>query len=126
MSQTLLVIEDDPRIQETLKFLLTDGGYKVLSSYTGRNAMDLIEAHSPDLVLMDIKLGTLDGRDICRGIKESAYAKTPVILMSGQLSAEDAINQSGADAFIPKPFNIDLIIDKIKETMQLKNLAHPN
>jgi DNA-binding response OmpR family regulator len=124
MAQTLLIVEDDPAIMEILKYLLADSGFNTISSQYGEDVDELIDLHQPELVLMDIRLGKMDGREICRSIKSHVRnSKIPVILMSAHAVAKDILNEACADAFISKPFDIDYVVNLIKKTIEIDNIT---
>jgi two-component system phosphate regulon response regulator PhoB len=119
VAQTLLIVEDDPEIMEILKIILADAGFNTVSSQYGFDVEELIAQNNPDLLLMDIRLGELDGRKICKSLKSGPHAKIPVILMSAHALANEVMNDACADAFIEKPFDIYWITKLIANTLSL-------
>jgi two-component system phosphate regulon response regulator PhoB len=103
---TILVVDDERPVRELLAALLADAGHRVLTAAHGQQALELVAAERPDLVLSDLMMPVLGGADLCRRLKADAAAgATPVILMS---SAHARLAQSaGADAFIAKPFDLE-------------------
>jgi len=115
MNKCILAVEDDLGILEILQLILLNEGYKVITYTSGKDVEQLIEEHHPDLVLMDIRLGDMDGREICKSIKADAkYQDTPVVLMSAHAFSDKMMKEAFANDFIPKPFDIDLLLKRIK------------
>ena len=115
MNKCILAVEDDLGILEILQLILLNEGYKVVTYTSGKHVEQLIEEHHPDLVLMDIRLGDMDGREICKSIKaDEKYQDTPVVLMSAHKVSENVMAEAFANDFIPKPFDIDELLRRIK------------
>lgn len=117
MKKKILILDDDTDILDILSFLLTDDGYEIQASHHGDNIWLVIDDFSPDLILMDLMLADLDGRSICRAIKENPKtANIPVIMISARSDLRPALGQPGApDEFIAKPFDIDNVLKKIEK-----------
>ena len=112
-------MDDDSDILEVLQFILEDSGYEVDTLCDGHYLFDKIKARTPDLILLDIMLGSLDGRELCKNVKSRQETHNiPVILVSASHNVAGSMNQAGApNAFIAKPFDIDELLDTIR--MQL-------
>jgi DNA-binding response OmpR family regulator len=116
MKKKILILDDDEDILDVLEFLLKEDGYEIRASKNGENIWDAIKEFSPDLILMDLMLANLDGRSICKAIKENTETKdTIVIMISARSDLRPALGQEGSpDDFIAKPFDIDTVLKKIK------------
>jgi len=112
----ILAVDDDKDILEVLQFILEDSGYEVDTLSDGHYLFEKIKANEPDLILLDIMLGNLDGRQLCKDIKARQETHDiPVVLISASHNVSASMNQSGApDAFIAKPFDINELLDTIK------------
>ena len=102
----ILIVEDEEPVRSFLAMLLEDAGHRVLQAIHGAQGIELVEKERPDLVIADIMMPVLNGRELCRRLKAEAGTRAiPVILMSaaGQRAADGA----GADAFIAKPFTLE-------------------
>jgi DNA-binding response OmpR family regulator len=119
----ILAVDDDRDILEVLQFILEDSGYEVDTLNDGHYLFDKIKAHVPDLILLDVMLGNMDGRELCKTVKMNKQTHDiPVVMISASHNANDAMNKSGApDAFLAKPFDISELLDIIE--VQLKNAA---
>ncbi|AMP98284.1 hypothetical protein AY601_1367 [Pedobacter cryoconitis] len=115
MNKKILIFDDDQEVLTAMESLLDFVDWDLLTFATGKDALIKIEKESPDLILMDVELDGFDGREICRSIKEnSALQHIPIILISGKFRPEMIIDtEFGPDDFLPKPFNIGDLIDKV-------------
>jgi two-component system alkaline phosphatase synthesis response regulator PhoP len=103
----VLIVEDDHNILISLKFLLENAGYDVLTASDGVRGWAALEEHQPDLAVFDIMLPALDGYELCRRVRASPKLQTMkiLILSARGLDAEVAKGlQMGADAYLRKPF----------------------
>lgn len=116
MGKRILVLDDDQNILDVVYYLLTESGFEVQTLSTGEQVFTVIHQFHPDLVLMDVMLANMDGRVICRDLKENEHTnQIPVILISGTHDLAASLYQKGApNDFIPKPFDIDVLLDKVK------------
>jgi DNA-binding response OmpR family regulator len=112
----ILAVDDDNDILEVLQYILEDSGYEVDTLTDGHHLFEKIKAHVPDLILLDIMLGNMDGRQLCKDVKAKQETHDiPVILVSASHNTSGLMHQKGApDAFIEKPFDIDTLLDTIK------------
>ncbi len=119
MCKKILVLDDDLAILEVLKDILEYSGYTVSTLSRGDRVFEKIQEYHPDLILLDVMLAELDGREICRNIKQQHdSAKIPVILISATHDLSKCLNQKGApDDFVAKPFDIDNLLDKIEHQL---------
>jgi CheY-like chemotaxis protein len=110
MVPRVLVADDEVAIADLVSSVLLDAGFDVLRFYDGASALEAVRRELPDLVLLDVMMPGLDGREITRRLKEGkATSRIPVVLFSA-LSLD--LDSTLADAFIPKPFDLDLLVDQ--------------
>jgi DNA-binding response OmpR family regulator len=119
MSKKILILDDDDDILEILSMLLSDHGYDVSTKNSGSTALEDIERFQPDLILMDVMLGDMDGRAICKNIKENhATRSLPVILISGTHDLATLLEVPGApDDFVAKPFDMGYFLERIEKQL---------
>jgi DNA-binding response OmpR family regulator len=111
----LLVVDDEPDILEFLQIILEEEGYEVVVSDKGEYLEQLHNGRLPHLILLDVLLSGKDGREIVKYLKSQQETKhIPVIMFSAHPSAEETARQAGADDFLAKPFEIDVLLEKIK------------
>lgn len=131
----ILVVEDDVAIQTFLAGSFHDSGYNVVKAANGKAAMQLIEAHSIDLVISDIMMAEMDGLELCREVKTNIeYSHIPFVLLTARGNSESELKgiEAGADAYIMKPFKWKHIIAVVKnliasrEKLRLKFSEQPN
>ena len=110
----ILVVDDDPSILEAITFMLDSEGYEVVTD-TGEGVNDCLKKYSPQLVLLDIMLGSKDGREIAQALKtDKETKKLPIIFISASSTMNAEVAKSyGVDDFIPKPFEIDDLLKKV-------------
>ena len=115
----ILAVDDDNDILEVLQFILEDSGYKVDTLSDGTYLMETIREKNPDLILLDIMLGNLDGRELCKAVKREAIMHNiPVILISASHNVSNSLNQEGApNDFIAKPFDINILLNSIERQL---------
>jgi DNA-binding response OmpR family regulator len=111
----VLILDDDIDIVEVIQIILDSAGYQVHGIYTGEGLMDVISEFGPDLIMLDVMLGPLDGRDLCNLLKNNVLTKHIPVLM---ISASHGIIQLSEkkctpDEFIAKPFDIDHLLAKV-------------
>jgi DNA-binding response OmpR family regulator len=106
-TQTILVVDDDLDIRFFVQILMQISGYKVLTARDGIEALEQISLEMPDLILLDVSMGRLDGLEVLRLIRANEpSAQVPVVLISGHGSADDvtAGMRAGANHYVTKPF----------------------
>src|SRR2546423_3276532 len=112
----LLVVDDEPDILEFLQVILEDEGYTVVTADKGEYLEQLHNGGLPHLILLDVLLSGKDGREIVKYLKSQQETKhIPVIMFSAHPSAEETARQAGAEDFLAKPFEIDVLLAKIAQ-----------
>jgi DNA-binding response OmpR family regulator len=115
----ILAVDDDDDILEVLQYILEDSGYEVDTLSDGHYLFDKIKAHEPDLILLDIMLGNMDGRELCKDVKaKSETHDIPVILVSASHDVSGSVKEGAPDAFLEKPFDITELLDAIKTNLR--------
>src|SRR5256712_5984832 len=105
---SILVIDDEQGILDTLRILLKNEGFDVATAQGGKAGLEALKAAAPDIVLTDIRMPQVSGIDILAAVKEQD-PETPVVLMTAQASLQSAIQAANQGAFyyIQKPFSND-------------------
>ncbi|UOE47414.1 response regulator transcription factor [Mucilaginibacter sp. SMC90] len=110
----ILVVDDDADIRNVINFILTSEGYQVKELADGHDVDFTIADSRPDVILLDVMLGDMDGRDICRMLKEAPATKEiPIIIVSATHASIDHEKGCHADDYLPKPFDIDILLQKV-------------
>ncbi|MBF0224124.1 MAG: sigma-54-dependent Fis family transcriptional regulator [Desulfobacterales bacterium] len=127
MFPTILIVDDEPSIVQSLSGLLSDEGFEVLTAANGYEALQIIESESPDLVVLDIWMPGIDGIETLKEIKKS-NPNLQVIMVTGHGTIETAINATkiGAFDFIEKPLSIDKLIVSINNALNFRKLEEEN
>ena len=114
MKKKILVVDDDSNIAELLRFYLEKEDYEVNVKSNGKDAIKAFTDWSPDLMLLDIMLPKMDGRQVCREIRR--FSTKPIIMLSAKGETVDKVLglELGADDYISKPFEIKEVIARIK------------
>lgn len=118
----LLVVDDLPQNRILLIDALQPLGFDVVDAGNGQECMDLLDGAHPDLILMDVMMPVMDGREATRRIrKEPRFAGIPIVVSSASAASEDAAQcyAAGADAFLPKPIDNDLLLKTIGDLLSL-------
>ncbi len=120
MSRTVLVVEDERPLAETLRFNLEMEGYRVRTAEDGVEGLSMARALQPDLVLLDLMLPRLDGLDVLRGIRE--HSQAPVLLLTARTSEADRVRglDLGADDYITKPFSLAELKARVRVHLRRK------
>ena len=118
--RTLLVVEDERPLAETLRFNLEMEGYRVRTAEDGIEGLSMARALQPDLVLLDLMLPRMDGLDVLRGIRETSQA--PVLLLTARTSEADRVKglDLGADDYITKPFSLAELKARVRVHLRRK------
>ncbi len=120
---TILVIEDELSIRKILAISLETAGYKMIECDNGREGIRLSASVKPELVLLDLGLPDIDGQEVIDGIRQ--WSQVPIIVCSVRNTDKEIINalSSGADDYITKPFNPDVLLARIHTNLR-KAAAH--
>ncbi|ETN96542.1 response regulator transcription factor [Zhouia amylolytica] len=119
MKKKILVIEDNPMVVRTIEFKLTKDGYDVTVAKDGREALSLIKSTQFDLILTDLMLPFISGKELIEYAKEN-HPNTPIIVLSTS-TQEDIITNAfdmGVDDFITKPFSPQELSLRVKRTVK--------
>lgn len=121
--QTILIVEDNIDIHNLIKEVLEKAKYKVLDSYSGTEALMVLERKQVDLILLDLMLPGLNGEEIVKKIKD-----IPIIVISAKISAEDKVNVllNGANDYITKPFSTEELLARIQVQLRIKEGRREN
>ncbi|WP_207532675.1 response regulator [Desertivirga arenae] len=121
MGKLILAVDDDRDILDCLELLLPIEGYSVVTSLEPDNIFENILEYIPDLILLDIQMGEHDGLEICKALKGNDYTKDiPVIMLSSDKRIFEAMSKYNADGIIPKPFNIEEMINALDDFLAAK------
>lgn len=120
----ILVVDDDPGMRELVKINLEHEGYGVLQAETGGQGVQAVQESLPDLVILDVMMPGMDGREACRQIR--SFSQVPVLMLTALSQSQDVITglDSGADDYLAKPFNMDELNARVRAL--LRRVPSPN
>jgi DNA-binding response OmpR family regulator len=116
----ILIADDEPNIVAAIEFLLQQSGYEVHVAQDGEEALKLVEACIPDLVLLDVMMPKKSGYEVCTRIRERADWRHIKVVMLSAKGREAEVNKGlsmGADLYVTKPFSTRELVAKIKDLL---------
>jgi len=117
----ILLVEDEKVLMETVTLRLEDNGYEVISAYDGFKGLEKAKKEKPDLIILDLMLPKMDGYKVCGLLKaDTRYNKIPIIMFTARAQESDKKmgKEVGANAYITKPFEPQLLLEKIRELLK--------
>ncbi len=121
MTTTILVVEDEETLLDTLAYNLERDGYNVLKAEDGEQALKLVRKKHPDLVVLDIMLPQIDGLAVCRMVrKDPDISHIPIIMLTARGTQGDKMVglDSGADDYITKPFDLGEFLARVRAVLR--------
>jgi DNA-binding response OmpR family regulator len=128
VSKKILIADDEPNIVAALEFLLQRSGYEVHVARNGDEALKLVEATHPDLVLLDVMMPQKSGYEVCTRIRERADWRHIKIIMLSAKGRDVEVSKGlsmGADIYVTKPFSTRELMDKIRDLLGQSTEAGP-
>ncbi len=120
MAKKILIMDDDPTIADLLTEALADEGYETHMTTQSLRFYDSVREHQPDLVLLDLMMPYLDGRDELKLMAMNIDYQIPVIVVTaflGAASEEQEFREAGVVHIVYKPFDLDKLVDLVKRTI---------
>ena len=121
MNANILIADDEPNQLELMSFNLSNAGYSIIKATNGKEAIELIENHSPDLIILDWMMPKMSGIDVCRTLRSRPETKQiPIIILSARSEDSDKSLglDTGADDYISKPFSPKELISRVKALLR--------
>ena len=120
MAHSILVVDDEPNIALSLKFLMEQAGFSVQTAADGQQALDAIARSSPDLILLDVNMPKLNGYQVCEAVRANVEWKDIRIIMltaKGRDIEREKGLALGADDYVTKPFATRVVVDKVRDLL---------
>ena len=124
MPRTILVADDDPHIRQLIVFALAKAGLDAIEAEDGEAALAAVEAHRPDLLILDINMPRMDGIEVCRRLR--AVGTLPILFLSSRDDEIDRVLgiELGADDYVTKPFSPREVVARVMAILR-RVAAHP-
>ena len=117
-----MVVDDDDDILDVISVILEIHGYEAITISTGKNLIEKVKEFKPKVILLDVQLGNLEGRFLCKEIKQiEEHATIPIILFSANIAYVKDEKEYLCDDFIAKPFEVVSLIEMIKRYSNILN-----
>ena len=121
LKKRILLIEDEADMVYALTLQLEAVNYEILSATDGQTGLDMARKEKPDLIILDLMLPKMDGYKVCRMLKfDKKYKRIPIIMFTAKVQERDLKlgHEVGADAYITKPFDARILLDKISALLK--------
>src|SRR4051812_16522110 len=115
--ERVLIVDDDPDIQRLVSYNLTQAGYEVATAETGRTALESVQKHPPDLIILDLMLPDVDGMEVCRTLRQREDSRRiPIVMLTARGEEIDRVIgfELGADDYVMKPFSPRELVLRVK------------
>src|SRR6266487_1169567 len=124
MPETILVVEDEPALRDTLSYNLKKDGFTVEAVGDGRAAIDSARTLKPDLIVLDLMLPEIDGFEVCRILRKEMT--TPILMLTARDDEIDRVVglEVGADDYLTKPFSMRELMARVKAQLRRSRLLH--
>jgi len=109
------VVDDEPRILTFIRVKMALAGYDVITTTMGQEAPELVRSQKPDVLLLDVLLGSVSGLDVLDRIR--TFSQIPVIILTGKSFIADEALRLGANDYIAKPFDPEKLVEKVRNIL---------
>ena len=112
-NDTVLVVDDDTSILDTVSAILSGEGYEVVSAASGQEALDAVARKRPLVILLDMRMPVMDGWAVARALREQGI-NVPIVVMTAAESAKRWADEVGAEGYLAKPFGLDELLAAVE------------
>jgi DNA-binding response OmpR family regulator len=126
MNHKILVVDDEPRYVRLMEANLVSAGYSVITASDGQEAVSVVDAQHPDLVLLDVMMPVLDGINACERIRR--FSNVPIIMVTARGDERDRVAglDVGADDYIVKPYSVTELLARVRAVLRRAELVDSN
>jgi two-component system, OmpR family, phosphate regulon response regulator PhoB len=124
-TKSILIIEDEKDIADLVEYHLKQAGFSVFKAFDGPEGLESVKRQSPGLVILDLMLPSMDGKDICRALKSNPVTRSiPILMLTARAEEVDRIVgfELGADDYVTKPFSPRELVLRVKAILQRSDL----
>ena len=123
MTAQILIVDDEPRYVRLMEANLVSEGYQVIKASNGQEAVDAVDKHHPDLVLLDVMMPILSGFDACARIRE--FSNVPIVMVTAKGDEQDRVKglDVGADDYIVKPYSATELLARVRAVLRRAQLS---
>ena len=118
---SILVVDDDPDILQTLALCLSTEGYRILVASNGREALDVVEKEKPSVILLDLMMPVMDGWQFIAALEERGKRDMPLLILSADRAVQGHAHKLRASGHLAKPFDLEDLLGKVAELVGRKN-----
>src|SRR6476659_4931618 len=128
MEQKLLIVDDEAHIRSLIEQTLEDledEGVNFFTAENGEQALEIIQSENPQLVFLDVMMPKMNGMEVCRRVKKELSINVYIVLLTAKGQELDRLKgqEVGADLYMTKPFDPEVILAKAREVLELNNLS---
>jgi DNA-binding response OmpR family regulator len=126
MNPTVLIVEDDPEVRSLVEYTLAKEKFKVHTAENGKQALQILETLTPDVITLDLMLPDLHGLDVCKKLRADPRFESVSVLMLTALDSMDDIVKgfdTGADDYLVKPFQLPELVARIKALLRRRKIS---
>lgn len=118
MSQLILVVDDEPKVARLARDYLEKNGFRVITAADGQSALTIARREKPDLIILDLMLPQIDGREVCRILRRES--NVPIIMLTALSEEIDQVTglEIGADDYITKPFSVRALVARVRALLR--------
>ncbi len=118
MPQLILVVDDEPKVARLARDYLEKNGFRVITAADGQSALTIARREKPDLVVLDLMLPQIDGREVCRILRRES--DVPIIMLTALSEEIDQVTglEIGADDYITKPFSVRALVARVRALLR--------
>ncbi|MEY2844981.1 MAG: hypothetical protein RL076_527 [Chloroflexota bacterium] len=123
-SQLIMVVDDEPGLRRLLNLLFSNAGYRVVEANSGPDCLKQLETTAVDLIVLDIMMPEMDGREVCQQIR-NAKNMVPVLMLTARTQSRDIVMglDCGADDYMLKPFDMDELLARVRALLRRSNVV---
>lgn len=122
-NERILIVDDEKDFVGMLAERLEAKGFEIIKAFDGKEGLDKAHSENPDVIVLDVMMPELGGYDVCRKLKiDEKHKDIPVIMLTAKFHPDDVKfgKDMGADAYLTKPLELDMLLNKIKALLRMK------